>query len=90
VSRARQQARILSSFFMPSARSSSVVTPRLVSREPASKKAEFYYFNAVLQIRDILVWIRIRGSVPLTAGSGLFSSVATMFFCLLLFEATFT
>jgi hypothetical protein len=41
VSRARQQARILSSFFMPSARSSSVVTPRLVSKEPASKKAEF-------------------------------------------------
>ncbi len=39
VSRARQQARILSSFFMPSARSSSVVTPRLVSRDPASQSA---------------------------------------------------
>ncbi len=25
-------------------------------------------FNAVLQIHDILVWIRIRGSMPLTNG----------------------
>ncbi len=41
----------------------------------------------VLRILDILVRIRIRGSVPLTNGSGFGFS---MFFCLLLFEATFT
>jgi hypothetical protein len=34
-------------------------------------------YRAVLRIRDILVWIRIRGSMPLTNGSGfcLFSSL---------------
>jgi hypothetical protein len=30
----------------------------------------YKYLYAVLWIRDILVWIRIRGSVPLTYGSG--------------------
>jgi hypothetical protein len=27
-------------------------------------------FGTVLRIHDILVWIRIRGSMPLTNGSG--------------------
>jgi hypothetical protein len=74
-----------------------------------------YYFlkghlHPVFRIHDILVWIwiRIRGSMPLTNGSGLgswirillFSSltfkmpakklILTQFFCLLLFEGTFT
>jgi hypothetical protein len=30
------------------------------------------YQYAVLRIHDILVWIRIRGSMPLTNGSGAF------------------
>jgi hypothetical protein len=37
-------------------------------------------FFPVLRIRDILVWIRIRGSMPLTES----------FFCSILFEGTFT
>jgi hypothetical protein len=28
------------------------------------------HWQAVLRIHDILVWIRIRGSMPLTNGSG--------------------
>ena len=32
----------------------------------------FCPFKAVLRIHDILVWIRIRGSMPLTNGSGSF------------------
>ncbi len=41
---------------------------------------KFFFFFAVFQIRDISVWIRIHGSVPLTNGPGsssmlLFSSV---------------
>ncbi len=40
----------------------------------------------MLQIRDILVRIRIRGSLPLANGSG---SGSGSFFCLLLFQATF-
>ncbi len=61
------------------------------------------YYNmglmqAVLRIHDILGRIRIRGSMPLTNGSGpwirilLFSSLKmpAKYFCLLLFEATFT
>ncbi len=31
---------------------------------------EYPQFEPVLRIRDILVWIRIRGSMPLTNGSG--------------------
>jgi hypothetical protein len=30
-----------------------------------------YQYGIVLQIHDILVWIRIRGSMPLTNGFGL-------------------
>jgi hypothetical protein len=56
----------------------------------------------VFRIRDILVWIRIRGSMPLTNGSGSFyfrhghsrgqtkNKFFLKFFCLLLFEGTFT
>jgi hypothetical protein len=33
------------------------------------------YLEAVLRIHDILMWIRIRGSMPLTNGSG------TGYFC---------
>ncbi len=60
----------------------------------------------MLRISDILVRIRIRGSVPLTNGSGsgfgpcnfrqrfstwqLKTIFFYVFFCLLLFEATFT
>jgi hypothetical protein len=43
----------------------------------------------VLRIRDILVRIQIRGSVPLTNGSGSGSCYFRRFFCLLLFEAAF-
>ena len=59
-----------------------------------------------MRIHDILVWIRIRGSMPLTNGSGFGSgscyfrhwpsrcqqktNFLTQFFCLLLFEGTFT
>jgi hypothetical protein len=61
---------------------------------------------AMLRIHDILVWIRIRGSMPLTNGSGYGSDPVIFvidlqdankkiifykyFFCLLLFEGTFT
>jgi hypothetical protein len=58
--------------------------------------------RAVLRIHDILVWIRIRirGSMPLTNGSGSFYFITDLkmpikadlkkqFFCILLFEGTF-
>jgi hypothetical protein len=52
---------------------------------------------AVLQIHDILGWIRIRGSMPLTNGFAIDLQDASKklifqqnFLCLLLFEATFT
>ncbi len=57
---------------------------------------------AVLRIHDILVWMRIRGSMPLTNGSGSFyfhhwpsrcqqkTNFFTKFFCILLLEGTFT
>ncbi len=59
---------------------------------------------AVFRIHDILMWIRIRGSVPLTTGSGCGSGSCYIrslpsrrkqknknkkFFCLLLFEGIF-
>jgi hypothetical protein len=61
--------------------------------------------KAVLRIRDILVWIRIRGSVPQTNGSGFGScyffvsdlqdgnyqkKIVQRFFAYLLYEATFS
>ncbi len=60
--------------------------------------------SPVFRINDILVWIRIwiRGSMPLTNGSGSSYFVSDLqdankkliflkkFFCLLLFEGTFT
>jgi hypothetical protein len=57
---------------------------------------------AVFRIHNILVWIRIRGSMPLTNGSGSCyfrhrpsrcqqkTNFLFNFFCLLLFEDTFT
>jgi hypothetical protein len=40
-------------------------------RGPALYKHNYYYnFKTVLRIQDILLWIRIRGSLPLTNGSG--------------------
>ncbi len=64
------------------------------------------YLQTVLRIHDILVWIRIRGSMPLTNGSGCGSGsfyfhhwpsrcqqktyFKKKFFCMLLFEGTFT
>jgi hypothetical protein len=70
----------------------------LVNRIPSCTRVEvfktsalearvmFYglYNMALFGIRDILVRIRIRGSIPLTNGS------RSRFFCLLLFEAIFT
>jgi hypothetical protein len=66
----------------------------------------------VFRIHDILVWIRIRGSMPLTNGSGFGTWIRSLdpdpaifvidlqdaskklifnsFFCLLLFDCTFT
>jgi hypothetical protein len=35
-------------------------------------KAVLIYYEAVFRIHDILVWIRIRGSMPLTNRSGSF------------------
>jgi hypothetical protein len=58
--------------------------------------------KSVLQIHDILVWIRIRGSMPLSNGSGSFyfhhrpprcqqkTNFFIKFFCILLFESTYT
>ncbi len=50
-----------------------------------------------MRIHDILVWIRIRGSMPLTNGSGSGSPDPSIFiidllyiFCILLFEVAFT
>jgi hypothetical protein len=37
-----------------------------------TEKFQLQPYRAVLRIRDILVWIRIRGSMPLTNGSGSF------------------
>ncbi len=61
------------------------------------------YIVPVLRIHDILVWIRIRGSTPLTNGSGSFYFhhwpsrcqqkiffFKQVFFCILLFKGTFT
>jgi hypothetical protein len=64
----------------------------------------FENLSTVLQIHDILGWIRIRirGSMPLTNGSGSCyfrqwpsrcqqeTNFFSQFFCLLLFECTFT
>jgi hypothetical protein len=44
--------------------------------------------KSVLRINDILVRIWIRGSMPLTNGSGFGSG--SKFYCVLLFEGTFT
>ncbi len=68
---------------------------------------DFAYFTVesretVLRIHDILVWIRIRGSMPMTCGSGSCyfhhwpskrqqkTNFNKKFFCILLFEGTFT
>ncbi len=58
-----------------------------VNRKLNAHSAHYYLkpFSSVLWIRDILVRIRIRRSVPPTNGSGSF-----FFFCLLLFEGTFS
>jgi hypothetical protein len=49
---------------------------RSSSTHPAKRKIENATVNVprqpVLRIHDILVWIRIRGSIPLTKGSGSF------------------
>ncbi len=47
---------------------------------------------AVFRIHDILEWIRIRirGSIALKNGSGSWTIFLKHFFCLLLFEGTFT
>jgi hypothetical protein len=37
-----------------------------------TEKFQLQPYRAVLRIHDILVWIRIRGSMPLTNGSGSF------------------
>ncbi len=37
---------------------------------PPGRRVRLLWFVAVLRIHDILVWIRIRGSMPLTNGSG--------------------
>ncbi len=105
-------------FFIPPA----VQTPQTVlarfncswcrpSLTPSPLWSSWQLFNTVLRIHDILVWIRIRiwirGSMPLTNGSGSgFGSASCFcywpsrrqqktnlkkkFFCLLLFEGTFT
>jgi hypothetical protein len=56
----------------------------------------------MLRILDILVWIRIRGSIPLTNGSGSFFFIIDLqdannklilkkkFSCILLFDGTLT
>ncbi len=62
----------------------------------------FLYHKPVLRIHNILAWIRIRGSMPLTNGSGFGpcyfhhwpskrqKNIFKQIFCILLFEGTFT
>ncbi len=89
--------------------------PDRYTRRPNSQTTYYsenqaFCFEPELRIHDILGWIRIRGSMPLTNGSGSGSdpdpgscyfrhwpsrcqqktNFLTQFFCLLLFEATFT
>jgi hypothetical protein len=80
-----------------SASLNSTLTQRTSILRSSQAKRYAGYFP-VLQIHDILVWIRIRirGSMPLTNGSGSGSCFffrhepRQKFFCLLLFEGTFT
>ena len=46
--------------------------PKQLNLELGEKILYILYSNPVLRIHDILVWIRIRGSMPLTNGSGSF------------------
>ncbi len=79
-----------------------------VSKCHGSEPPWFLILNPVFRIYDILVWIRIRGSMLLTNGSGFGcgsgscyllywpsrgqqkTNFLIKFFCLLLFEDTFT
>ncbi len=73
------------------------------NRTPAFPSSHRWGFSAVFRIHDILVWVRIRGSMPLTngfgfeSGSGYFrhwpsrrQQQTNIYFCLLLSEGTFT
>jgi hypothetical protein len=52
------------------------------------RKSKFqnYYSKAVLQIHDILEWIRIRGFMPLTNGFGSGSWIRILLFSSLTFK----
>jgi hypothetical protein len=49
-------------------------------------KFQNYYSKAVLRIHDILGWIRIRGSMPLTNGFGSGSWIRILLFSSLTFK----
>jgi hypothetical protein len=60
-------------FFMKSSTilSSELLPAAYLYKYIPEKKEKFIkYFVAVFRIHDILGWIRIRGSMPLTNGSG--------------------
>ena len=74
----------------------------LVEKFRSGSLTRMFCVSPVFRIHDILVWIRIRGSMPLTNGSGSCyfrhrpsrcqqkTNFLFYFFCLLLFEDTFT
>ncbi len=49
-------------------------------------REKFIYIPAVLRIQDILGWIRIHGSIPLTNGSGSGSWIRILLFSSLTFK----
>ncbi len=54
------------------------------------RRSSYQQFFPVFRIHDMLVWIRIRGSMPLTNGSGIDLQDANKKTILSLFEGRFT
>jgi hypothetical protein len=52
-------------YFQKTQPGSSTATPK-----EKNLRGQFQYFQTVFRIHEILLWIRIRGSMPLTNGSG--------------------